>query len=169
KIEAWIDDNEQSIDLTSEYETSFEDYRKGTATKNLLGLEPGAHFVKLRAWDIYNNFSIAETYFNIGQNGEVVINDVFAYPTPFENSTKIRFKHNLNPPVDITLDIYDSKGMKVNTLVKKILTAYEGEIDWQGVDMFGSPVSIGTYYFRLKLDNLIAKQTFLEGRTVKIK
>ncbi len=169
KIEAWIDNDEQSIDLTSEYETSFDDYRKGTATKNLLGLEPGAHFVKLRAWDIYNNYSISETYFNIGQNGEVVLNDVLAYPTPFENNTKIRFKHNLNPPVDVTLDIYDSKGMKVNTIVKKILTAYEGEIDWEGIDVFGSPVSIGAYYFRLKLDNLIAKQTFLEGRTIKIK
>lgn len=169
KIEAWIDNSEQSIDLTAEYETSFDDYKKGTATKNLLGLEPGAHFVKLRAWDIYNNYSISETYFNIGQNGEVVLNDVLAYPTPFENNTNIRFKHNLNPPVDVTLDIYDSKGTKVNTIVKKILTAYEGEIDWEGVDTYGSPVSIGTYYFRLKLDNLIAKQTFLEGRTIKIK
>jgi hypothetical protein len=169
KIEAWIDNNEQSIDLTSEYETSFEDYRKGTATKNLLGLEPGAHFVKLRAWDIYNNFSIAETYFNIGENGEVIIDNVLAYPTPFENNTKIKFQHNLNPPVDVTLDIYDSKGTKVNTINKKILSAFEGEIDWEGVDAFGTDVSIGTYYFRLKLDNLIAKQTFLEGRTVKIK
>lgn len=169
KIEAWLDNNEQSIDLTSEYETSFEDYRKGTATKNLLGLEPGAHFVKLRAWDIYNNYSIAETYFNIGQNGEVVLEDVLAYPTPFENNTTIRFKHNLNPPVDVTLDIYDSKGTRVNTIVKKILTPYEGELDWEGVDTYGSQVSIGTYYFRLKLDNLIAKQTFLEGRTLKIK
>lgn len=169
KIEAWIDNSEQSIDLTSEYETSFDDYRKGTATKNLLGLEPGAHFVKIRAWDIYNNYSVAETYFNIGQNGEVVLDAVIAYPTPFENDTKIKFKHNLNPPVDVTLDIYDSKGAKVNTLVKKILTAYEGEIDWAGVDMFGNDISIGTYYFRLKLDNLIAKQTFLEGRTLKIK
>ena len=169
KIEAWIDNSEQSIDLTSEYETSFDDYRKGTATKNLLGLEPGAHFVKLRAWDIYNNYSISETYFNIGQNGEVILDDVLAYPTPFENNTKIKFKHNLNPPVDVTLDIYDSKGTRVNTIVKKILTAYEGEIDWEGIDTYGSPVSIGTYYFRLKLDNLIAKQTFLEGRTLKIK
>ncbi len=169
KIEAWIDNSEQSIDLTSDYETSFDDYRKGTATKNLLGLEPGAHFVKLRAWDIFNNHTIAETYFNIGENGEVVINNVLAYPTPFENNTKIKFKHNLNPPVDVTLDIYDSKGMRVNTLVNKVLTPYEGEIDWEGVDMYGTDVSIGTYYFRLKLDNLIAKQTFLEGRTVKIK
>ena len=169
KIEAWIDNSEKSIDLTTEYETSFEDYRKGTATKNLLGLEPGAHFVKLRAWDIYNNYSISETYFNIGESGEVVIQDVLAYPTPFESSTKIKFKHNLNPPVDVTLDIFDAKGQKVNTINKTILSAFEGELDWGGIDTFGSPVSIGTYYFKLKLDNLIAKQTFLEGRTIKIK
>ena len=67
------------------------------------------------------------------------------------------------------MDIFDAKGQKVNTINKTILSAFEGELDWGGADTFGSPVSIGTYYFKLKLDNLIAKQTFLEGRTIKIK
>ena len=169
KIEVWIDNSDQSIDLTSNYESSFEDFRKGTATRDLLGLEPGAHTVKVRAWDIYNNYSVAETYFNITEDGNIIVDEVFAYPTPFENDTKITFKHNLDPPLDLQLDIYDVKGKKINTLNNKVLTPFEGEITWDGNDIFGNSVNIGTYYFRLKLDNLITNQTFLKGRTIKIK
>lgn len=169
KIEAWIDDNDKSLDLTSDYESSFEDFRKGTATRDLLGLEPGAHSVKVRAWDIYNNYSTSETYFNIKENGEIVVDDVYAYPTPFESNTVIRFTHNLDPPIDVELDVFDVKGRKINTLNQKLLTPFEGELEWDGNDSSGSQVNIGTYYFRLKLDNLNAKQTFLKGRTVKIK
>lgn len=169
KIEAWLDNKNESIDLTPEYESSFEDYRKGSASKILLGLKPGVHFIKVRAWDIYNNYSIAETYFNIKDANNVVVDDVTSSPTPFEENTKIVFKHNLNPPVDVKLDIFDVKGEKVRTISSKILTPYEGSIDWDGNDSFGSPVSIGTYYFRLKLNNLNANDTFLKGRTIKIK
>lgn len=169
KIEAWIDNSNESIDLTSDYESSFDDYRKGSANKILLGLKPGVHFIKVRAWDIYNNYSVAETYFNIKESTDVVVDDVTASPTPFEENTKILFKHNLNPPVDVKLDIFDVKGSKIRTITAKILTPYEGNIDWDGKDAYGSPVSIGTYYFRLKLDNLNANDTFLKGRTIKIK
>lgn len=169
KIEAWIDGGDKSIDLTYDYESSFEDFRKGTALKNLLGLNPGAHTIKVRAWDIFNNFSTAETYFNITEDGDIILADVTAAPTPFETNTKITFKHNLNPPLDVQLDIFDAKGMKVNTLNTKVLSPYEGSIDWQGDDFNGTPVSIGSYYFRLKLNNLNANETFLKGRTIKIK
>jgi hypothetical protein len=169
KIEAWIDNSEESIDMTSDYESSFEDYKKGSANKVLLGLAPGVHYVKVRAWDIYNNYSIAETYFNIKDPNAVVVGEVTALPTPFEESTKIVFKHNLNPPLDVELDVYDAKGAKVRTINTQILTPFEGTINWDGRDSYGSQVSIGSYYFRLKLDNIIANGTFLKGRTIKIK
>ncbi|MFN3196549.1 MAG: type IX secretion system sortase PorU [Chlorobiota bacterium] len=169
KIEAWIDDNTQSIDLTGDYEGSFVDYRKGTSSKILLGLEPGMHTVKVRAWDIYNNYSVAETYFNIDSEGRIVLNDVSAAPTPFADATTIRFNHNMEPPLEANLDIFDASGKKIKSINSTLLNPFEGEIQWDGTDDGGNVVSIGTYYFRIIIDNLNEKNTFLKGRTVKIK
>jgi len=169
KIEAWIDDNSQSIDLTSDYESSFVDYRKGTSSKLLLDLEPGAHVVKVRAWDIFNNYSTDETYFNIDSDGNIVLDNVLAAPTPFNDETTITFNHNMEPPLDAQMDIFDASGKKIKSVFSTLLNPFEGEFKWDGTDSGGSKVSIGTYYFRIKLDNLTENNTFLKGRTVKIK
>ncbi|MBC8145830.1 MAG: type IX secretion system sortase PorU, partial [bacterium] len=47
RIEAWIDGNPNSVDLTDFYQTGLTDYRLGSAERTLLGLEPGEHTVRV--------------------------------------------------------------------------------------------------------------------------
>lgn len=64
------------------------------------------------------------------------------YPNPFNPSTTIRF--SLPHPSDVSVDIYNSVGQVVSTLVNKYLSAGVHSVQWQAVN-FPS----GFYYVKL--------------------
>lgn len=170
RIEAWIDDNPLSIDLTPNYETSLEDFRFGTTNRFLVDLKPGFHSVKVRAWDIYNNFSIAESYFNlVPEIQDIVVEKVQSVPNPFWDQTTISFRHNLNPPFKADLEIFDPTGTRVKQLSSSIVSAFQGEFIWDGKDDFGASLSQGTYIFRITLIGSDNQATILKGNVIKIR
>ncbi len=71
-----------------------------------------------------------------------------AYPNPFNPSTTLGF--NLKEGGDVSLDIYNQKGQKVQTLVQGSLNAGEHEVVWNGTDDNGRKVSSGLYFYRLR-------------------
>ncbi len=64
------------------------------------------------------------------------------YPNPFNNSTVIKFR--LADPADVSLEIFNVLGQKVETLASGTMTAGEHELVWTGVD-----VPSGIYFYRL--------------------
>lgn len=65
------------------------------------------------------------------------------YPNPFNPATRIEF--SLNSPKEVRLDIFDSIGRRVSTLIN-------GELNkgFHFVDFDGSGLSSGVYFYRIK-------------------
>lgn len=149
RIEAWVDDSPNSIDLTNLFTTSLEDSKSGTVEKILFDLKPGTHKIKVRAWDVFNNFSIQETFFNIAKSeNSIIVYDVSNYPNPFESQTTIYFKHNIEPPFEAEVNIYQYDGGLVKTLNKTINTRNIAEIAWD-LSQSSQSLSNGAYFFNI--------------------
>ena len=73
------------------------------------------------------------------------------YPNPFNPSTTIRF--SLLSSSYVTLEVFNILGQKVRTLVNEDLTAGYKQINWDGTNQNGQPVSSGIYFYRLKTDS----------------
>lgn len=150
KIEAWFDDESNSTDLTDYFATSLTDSKKGTAIRQVFGFQPGLHKVKVRAWDIFNNYNEATTYFNVGQNDSIVVSSrITVFPNPFADKTTIFFTHNQGFSFKVNLDIFTVNGVKVRSFSQNITDLQSGTFQWDGNDEEGSSLSQGVYVFLL--------------------
>ncbi len=69
------------------------------------------------------------------------------FPNPFNPSTTIKFF--IPEKRRVTLDIFDVRGRKINTLIDEIKPADRYKKEWNGRNFRGKPVSSGVYYYRL--------------------
>ncbi|HPI19612.1 MAG TPA: hypothetical protein PKY56_04510, partial [Candidatus Kapabacteria bacterium] len=123
--------------------------KSGTVEKILFDLTPGTHKIKVRAWDVFNNFSTQETFFNIAESENfIIVYDVCNYPNPFDNYTTIYFKHNIEPPFEAEVNIYQYDGGLVKTLKNTINTRNIAEIRWD-LNESNSSLSSGSYFFNI--------------------
>ncbi|MCH7548435.1 MAG: metallophosphoesterase [Candidatus Krumholzibacteriota bacterium] len=71
-----------------------------------------------------------------------------SWPNPFNPYTTISFV--VNAPDEVTLDVFDVRGHRLTTLVKKTMVAGPHEIRWDGTDESGISLSSGVYFARLR-------------------
>jgi len=78
------------------------------------------------------------------------------YPNPFNPITTLRFDipSGLSISSRVELNIYNSLGQKVTTLVNNYLPAGSYEITWKGTADNGKEVSAGVYFGVLNMDRL---------------
>ena len=168
RIEAWIGDDPNPVDLTEFYSTSVEDYRSGSAERELLNLEPGEYKIRVRAWDIFNNPSEGTAYFRIleGEPEALMVTDVMNYPNPMGKETEFLFHHNQSRPLDVQLDIFTAGGRKIRTLESSGVTDRFVRLPWDGNDRDGRHVANGVYFYRLRVT--LVGQEGEEGQSVEI-
>lgn len=70
-----------------------------------------------------------------------------AYPNPFNSETKIRY--HISQKGHVRLNIYDTLGHPIKTLIFQHLEPGEYTVVWNGQDEKGKPVASGTYVCRL--------------------
>jgi hypothetical protein len=70
------------------------------------------------------------------------------YPNPFNPETNILFSIPEN--TDVSLNIYNIKGQKIDTLVNSRLSAGQHNLIWKGKDSNNNPVPSGVYLYKLK-------------------
>ena len=73
------------------------------------------------------------------------------FPNPFYALTNI--KYSLHKQENVTIEIYNSKGQKVRTLVNDEKDAGYYNIAWNGKDDNGKPVSSGIFFYKFKAGN----------------
>lgn len=165
-IELWIDDSPNSIRLTRDFTISLDDFRRGTVVKELFGLKTGTHRVRVRAWDVFNNFAEVETYFRIaGSQEDLIVDDVFNYPNPFSDQTTIAFRHNQLETLDAKLVIYSVDGKLVRTLQEPVATR-SAVVVWDGRADDGSFLPSGVYLYKLQLSSGAGLYRETEGKLV---
>jgi hypothetical protein len=75
------------------------------------------------------------------------------YPNPFNPSTTLRFQISPQTGELTTLKIYDVLGREIKTLVNEELSPGSYQVEWNGKDSAGQPVSSGIYSYRLHSGN----------------
>jgi FlgD Ig-like domain len=69
------------------------------------------------------------------------------YPNPFNPTTTISF--NLATESDVSVEVYNVKGQKVNTLLNEEMPKGQHEVIWNGFDDNNKPVSSGVYFYKV--------------------
>ena len=86
------------------------------------------------------------------------------YPNPFNPETWIPYQ--LAKPAEVTLTIYNTRGVVVQTIVlghqaAGVYTSRSRAIHWDGRNMFGEKVATGLYFYTLKTGDFTATRKML--------
>jgi flagellar hook assembly protein FlgD len=69
------------------------------------------------------------------------------YPNPFNPVTLIRF--TISQRQILRLDVYNSQGRLIRTLLNNTMNAGSHELSWDGLNANGEAVASGIYYYQL--------------------
>lgn len=154
KLEGVLNENESSpIDFT-EYFTGDLDAggKSGTINYPFAGLEQGEYKIKVKAWDVFNNFSSEESFFTVVDGNELVIRDVFNYPNPFSVNTTFTFQKNQqNGIFTVKVKVYTVAGRMIKELERVNISEDENfvKLDWDGRDEDGNLLANGVYLYKI--------------------
>lgn len=142
------------IVLNDYYATEPNNYKRGNLEYRLRNLEIGLHTLHLKVYDTYNNPGEATLNFRVLDDNELILEHVLNYPNPFVNYTEFWFNHNKpNEPLEVQIQIYTVSGKLIKTINQLIQTAgsLSKEINWDGLDDFGSKIGKGVYVYKLSV------------------
>ena len=166
-IEAWFNSDRIPVDLTAEYQADLTDARRGTAQKRIFNLKTGTNAVRVRAWDIWNNYSETETYFRLADNDSLLITEgLFVYPNPTNQFANIGFIHNQSLPTEAEIRIFDMNGrlLKKESLEKQELHTWTYR--WDCTDMQHTPVPMGVYLCVMHVKQQNGPGVTLHGKVI---
>ena len=152
RIEAWVNNSTQSVDLTSYYVGKLDDFRQGTVQFQMENLPTGPNTVKVRAWDSFNNSATGETNFEVAGSEQLQIFDVMNYPNPFSGGTSFTFRQNQTGPLEVVVRIYTIAGRLIQTLEESAAGDPFVRVAWDGRDRDGSILANGVYLYKVTVN-----------------
>lgn len=158
------EDADKVYTLNSYFESENQDNRSGVVRYKLPVMEPGFHRLKLRAWDVYNQWSEKTLEFQVMEQGDLVVKNVLNYPNPFTTNTQFWFEHNRpGEALRVNISIFTVTGKLVKTLHQTIITAgtRSDEMGWNGRDEFGNRLGRGVYIYKISVKSQ-DKQEFIK-------
>jgi hypothetical protein len=149
QLTATINNPERTFDLSSYYRSSLNNYKKGEVRYPLYDLSDGKYTLHVKAWDIQNNSSEAETFFEVHTADDFALMNAVNYPNPFSNSTTFTFQRTSSDPIDVEIKIYSIAGRLIgNVKVQNIVENFV-RIPWDGKDNDGNTLANGIYFYKL--------------------
>jgi hypothetical protein len=149
KLEAILDGSRNTIDLTDFYRGNLDTYQSGQVRYQFLALPEGRHTIAVKAWDIYNNSSTAEAFFEVRATSLLSLYNVFNVPNPFARSTTFTFQRTSSEPIDVQIKIYTVAGRLIQILEESSIVDRFVQIPWDGRDRDGSELANGVYLYRV--------------------
>ena len=152
-ITAVVDNSpHHTYDLNGLFVSEAGNYKRGTIMLPLEYLEPGEHSLVLRAWDLYNNSSVARLSFVVNPSLAPDFVQLRLNPSPVVYGSNATFELTHNRPqseLEVTIDIFDFQGQ---TLWSNTTTAVcDGLVytcNWDGTAQGGQPLATGVYLAR---------------------
>jgi hypothetical protein len=90
----FLDDQTEGFVLNDYFVADVDHASSGWLTYPLRNLAPGKHTITVKAWDVYNNASVATIDFIVTDGEGLVIESFGNYPNPFTENTTLFFTHN---------------------------------------------------------------------------
>jgi hypothetical protein len=154
KLEGILNDNDSSpIDFTEYFTGDLNAGGKsGTINYQFNELEQGEYKIKIKAWDVFNNFSSEESFFTVVDGNDLVIRNVYNYPNPFSSNTTFTFQKNQQSGIfNVRVKVYTVAGRMIKELERINISEDENfvKLDWDGRDEDGNLVANGVYLYKI--------------------
>ncbi len=149
QLSATISNPEQTFDLSNYYQSDPDTYKSGEARYYLHDLSDGKHTIHIKAWDVHNNSSEAETYFEVSAADDLAMLNIVNYPNPFSNSTTFTFQRNGIEPINVDIRIFSIAGRLIGKITVEDITDRSVRIPWDGRDHDGDRLANGIYLYKL--------------------
>ena len=118
-------------------------------------MNPGDYKLRVKAWDVFNNFSYQEARFTVVESSNgIVVRDVVNYPNPFSSNTTFTFKHNYGEGINVKIKVYTIAGRLIKTIENFGVMDKFVRSDWDGRDEDGNLAANGTYFYKLIVDSV---------------
>ncbi|MBI5730311.1 MAG: type IX secretion system sortase PorU [Ignavibacteriales bacterium] len=160
KLEAILNDDEtNSIDLTNSFIGDLNSGGKSGLIKyKFTGMTPGDYKIKVKAWDVFNNFSSQEANFSVLSSDKgIVLRDVVNYPNPFSSNTTFTFQHNVASAINVKIKIYTIAGRLIKQIEQSNILDKFVRIDWDGRDADENQIANSTYLYKLIVESVDGK------------
>lgn len=169
-ITAMIDNSpHHTYNLNSMFVPEVGDYKRGKIMLPLNRLEPGEHTLVLRAWDLYNNSSVAKVSFVVNPDlaPEFVQLKVNPSPVVYGSGTTFELTHNRpQSELEVTIDIFNFQGQTLwSNTTKSMCDGLVYTCSWDGTAQGGQPLATGVYLARAYI---AVDGSESETRTIKI-
>lgn len=151
-------DDEEEIKVSNYYTSEKDTYKRGWVTYPYKDLSIGTHKIRLKAWDVNNNFNEAEIEFLVVEDENLAIEKLINFPNPFTDFTTFSFEHNrAGDDLEIMIDVFSTQGKLVKQFVytKENSESRISDIVWDGKEQNGSNLLGGVYIFQLSIRSLI--------------
>lgn len=152
-----IDDKTTIDDLSAYFSPINTDNENGSAGNinyQLSDLDPGAHTLKLKVWDVFNNSSSKTINFTVIRGMKPDLYDVYCDANPASTSANFYLKHNRpDATVTVGIDIYNLLGQLVWTATQtgRSDSGTSFPVTWNLTDMNGNRVQRGIYIYRARI------------------
>lgn len=164
-------DYSNSIILNDHYEAGKDNYKNGALAFKLNDLSEGPHTLEVKAWDLYNNSSVATIDFVVSGGSGFNIAELSNYPNPFYDQTRFTFNTATGNGVEeVEIKIFALNGEFVKNIIKPVnddpgMTT----IVWNGTGDRGAKLPGGTYIYNVILRNDLGYSTQASGKMVLIR
>ncbi len=150
-------DSYNAMNLNDYFEPAMDDHSSGHIIYPFSNLANGDYTLELKAWDMFNNSSVASISFTVSDSIDVDLMEVYNYPNPFSGHTWFTFNHNqFQGDMTVEVEIYNFYGQHVRTIgPESVFTnGYSIEpIYWNGDTEGGAKLQPGIYFYTLKVTN----------------
>jgi hypothetical protein len=150
------DDRINSVILNEFYQANTDSYNSGVIRYPYSNLEPGAHTVTVKIWDIHNNSAESSIDFVVMESEEMLMEQIYNYPNPFFDRTWFSIAHNRpDSNLRLVLTIYNLSGEMVRIIDTRVDSpGYRLEpVEWDGTSSGGAKMGGGVYVYKATLSN----------------
>jgi len=154
EIIATIDTKPQTTFVLNDfYEANLNDFTGGRIEFPLDDIPEGAYTLTVRAWDVHNNPTEQEIFFEVAAQQQLSVRNVYNFPNPMHNKTQFTFEHNQQGiPLDVSVKIFTLSGRPVQHLKEQLITQSSyANIQWNGRDRDYDRLGNGTYIYVLRV------------------
>lgn len=143
---------EMTYSLNDNFQYDFGSYTSGSTFYNIPQLEVGEHTLMFRAWDILNNYSIAQLRFNVAMGLKPSFSIACTNNPARDNTTFVISHDRTGSELGIIVDVFDMSG--------RLLWKHEEQglastgtytIDWDLTLDGGARLQTGVYLYRVHL------------------
>jgi hypothetical protein len=149
--------------LNDYYEAAPNSFTEGVIRFPYNDIEDGEHTLRVRVWDVANNFTESTLKFIVEKGQINLLENVTVTPNPAIENVEFGFTHQLSfAPIDVFIQIYDQLGRPVSEVSESITTGGNSieNIEWTRVGYGGGLLPAGVYYYTIS-----ATATSANGQT----